>query len=233
MTGLSRFFCKDISDMSDRELLNLMYEKTAEYDITLEDIMELRKNNPGNPLYTELDSPQEFMIRYNALRALLNQDFNDVLEYVQKGLKVRDDSPYLYYIRGQAYTHLLRYDDAERDLKTATTLKDDYFRAHYELGVLYFNKAVYELHKKKESPDPKVLLEKCLDNKDIRKSIKSLEKAKKIEDKKPQTYDLLGRIYYFSNNMFLAKKNLKKAVEYGTKCSDTKDFITQIKSTNA
>ncbi|MBU0761454.1 MAG: hypothetical protein KKD39_00365 [Candidatus Altiarchaeota archaeon] len=197
--------------MADRKLLNHLYDLTEDINLSMEDIACLKNDNPKSMLYVDVTSEEEFKLRHHAMRCCLNRDFQTAIESSKTALGMNPDAAYLFYIRGKAYTSLCMWDEGIKDLQKAIELKPDYFRACLELGVLYFNKGLYE----KLGDKNKVKMGgKCIKlSGDFKKAEETLLKARDTDPTRPESYELLWRIYYFSGKQYLAKQNSEKAMK--------------------
>lgn len=66
----------------------------------------------------------------------------EALDYLSLAIKKVPDNHTFYFAQGSLYDKMERYSDAEKSYKKAIELKPDYFDANYNLGAIYYNKAV-------------------------------------------------------------------------------------------
>ena len=70
-------------------------------------------------------------------------NYQEAIEYYNKGLEARPDDSCLFNNRGLAYYSLEQYDKAVADYHRAIELKADFADAYYNRGLAYFRKGSY------------------------------------------------------------------------------------------
>jgi tetratricopeptide (TPR) repeat protein len=95
------------------------------------------------------------------------------------------------------YDKMNRFEDAERSYKACLEMKPDYFDASYNLGVLYFNKAVkiYE-EASKITDNAKYEVAKTDGDNMLMKAVPYMEKAHEIDPKDKSSLQTLKTIFY-------------------------------------
>ena len=79
-------------------------------------------------------------------------NYQEAINYYNKGLEAKPDDPCLFNNRGLAYYSLEQYDKAVADYTKAIELKPDFAEAYYNRGLAYFRKgSSYNLEPRKKA----------------------------------------------------------------------------------
>jgi tetratricopeptide (TPR) repeat protein len=133
------------------------------------------------------------LINYYLMRGLADE----ALEYLAIAKEDNPENISFYFAEGTLYDKLERFEDAKRSYEYCLELDPDYFNAQYNLGVLYYNKAVklyeeanlindiQEYNKAKEVADA-----------EITKALPYIERANEINPDDIETLKTLKTLYY-------------------------------------
>jgi tetratricopeptide (TPR) repeat protein len=195
------------SQKTDRELINRLFDLTGDATISMDDIRKLNSENPEKVIYENVESEEEFKLRHLALHMSLNRKFEKALDAADTAIQMNPNSAYTRYLRGSIYGNLCRWDEAIDEIKTALKLKHPYFRAQLELGILHFNKGIYEmtLENSKNKKIKKIRLVG-----EFKKAERQLKKAAEIDRCRQEPYEIMDWIYSLAGKPELAKINLEK-----------------------
>jgi tetratricopeptide (TPR) repeat protein len=101
------------------------------------------------------------------------------------------------FAEGSLYDKLGRFDEAEKSYKTCLEMKPDYFDATYNLGVLYFNKAV-KIYEEASKLTDNAAYEKAKTEGDnvLMQAVPYMEKASELDPKDKSSLETLKTIFY-------------------------------------
>jgi tetratricopeptide (TPR) repeat protein len=128
---------------------------------------------------------------------LLKGHADEALDYLAIAKEDDPENISFYFADGTLYDKLGRFDDAKRSYERCLELDENYFNAHYNLGVLYYNNAVklydeanlindiQEYEKVKEVADA-----------EIAKALPYIERAHEINPDDIETLKTLKTLYY-------------------------------------
>ncbi|NJK97642.1 MAG: tetratricopeptide repeat protein [Bacteroidales bacterium] len=132
---------------------------------------------------------------------LLRNEGEEALEYLKIAKENDPNNVSLLFAEGTIYDKLGRTDDAIASFQQCLDLKPDYFNANFNMGVIYFNKAVKIQEKCNEIEASKVKeYDACMEgHKDeLKKAIPYMEKAREVGDagQKCEALSTLKTLYY-------------------------------------
>ncbi len=146
---------------------------------------------------------------------LINDMSTEALEYLDIAIERTPDNFTYLFAQGSLYDKLKQYDKAEESYKKALEIKPDYFDANYNLGAIYFNKAVELFNSLSDIPiDKQKLYDKTLEDAkaQLRVAQPYLEKALEINDKDIDTITSLNELYV-RLNMYDKSKEMKAKLD--------------------
>jgi len=223
------FSCGENTDgLSDHELLEKVFEKTADIELSMEDIEDLRRQEPRRPLYIGVKNPAEFNLRHKALRAYLNDEYEKAEELSKKGLEMNPGSAYLHYILGAAKTNRCEHEEGIKELTRAVELNPKFSQAHVELAKAYFQRGIETTMEEQNLKTPQEALKRIGFTGDILIAEQYLINARDLTPTKPGAYDIIGRFYLCAGRPKLARQNLKEAIRYNTKLEDMTRLLDTI-----
>jgi tetratricopeptide (TPR) repeat protein len=128
-----------------------------------------------------------------------------LLDKLTKAIEADPEKEILYYNRGTIYQKKKDFAKAEQDYKKAIEIKDDYFDAYYNLGVMVFNQGVEIINKANDlKSDAAFNKEKARADGKFKEAVPYLEKARQLgtEDKAAKKFVLqsLKELYVRQNN---------------------------------
>lgn len=171
-------------------LVALLHEKLGNEDAYLETVREGRAAYP-----TDTD-----LIRMELNHYLQNDKFEEAEKNLQLAIEKDPDDPTLHFALGVVYDNLGKMDEAAEAYSNAISADANFFDALYNLGALYFNRAV-ELNKEaNESSDNKVYEQKREEaGKLFIKAEPFLDRARAIQPDDRNTMASLRQLYAFTN----------------------------------
>ena len=181
-------------ELSDSDLLRVVFEKTQDIQLTKEQIQELEILHPNKPLYHGIVDEEEFKCRHFALRYVLDCDYENVIKYCLRGLKINPRSAYLHFMLGRGYCGEKNYSMAINEFQKAIELRADFSRAYAELAITYFNRGFTEKMKKLDSEDPEKVMSEIELEGDFRKAEEMLEICEKIDPRFENKNHLLKQL---------------------------------------
>ncbi len=121
----------------------------------------------------------------------------EALEYLKIAVEKDNKNASLYFAQGTLYDELKEVDKAVTSYGKATSLKEDYFDAWYNLGALYNNQAADCIRKANETDDDAKYQElKNKADENFTLALEPLEKAHKLDETDKSTMLSLKQIYY-------------------------------------
>jgi tetratricopeptide (TPR) repeat protein len=99
------------------------------------------------------------------------------------------------FAEGTLYDKMGNFDEAEKAYKTCIEMKPDFFDATYNLGVLYFNKAV-KIYEEASKISDNTEFEKLQKQGDEKSAIPYMEKAHEIDPAERSSLETLKTIFY-------------------------------------
>ncbi len=130
---------------------------------------------------------------------LLSGQSEKALTYLQKAIEADPQNHSFYFAEGTLFDKMGRLEDSKAAYEKAIEIKPDYFDAWYNLGVLYYNKAV-EMSKAANDIPPRE--QKRYDEavkaalEQMAKALPFFEKAHEIDAAEKNTIMTLREIYY-------------------------------------
>jgi len=122
----------------------------------------------------------------------------EAIDYLDLAIKATPDNATYYFAKGSLYdNHFKDYTNATENYKMAIQLDANYFDPVYNMGALYFNKAVEiyeEAVKENDNNKYKILKEKS--DAKMKEALPYLEKAYELNNKDLPTVESLRNIYY-------------------------------------
>jgi tetratricopeptide (TPR) repeat protein len=128
---------------------------------------------------------------------LLSNQADEALQLLAKAKASDPENVSYTFAEGTLYDKMGRFDDAEKAYKTCLEMKSDFFDASYNLGVLYFNKAV-KIYEDASRISDNTEYEKIKTEGDemLEKSIPYMEKAHEIDQTDRSSLETLKTIFY-------------------------------------
>jgi tetratricopeptide (TPR) repeat protein len=122
---------------------------------------------------------------------------NEALELINKAKEQDPKNISFVFTEGTLYDKLGRYDDAEKAYKHCLEMNPEYFNANYNLGVLYYNKAVKLYEEASKATDNNVYTAKQAEaDEQLKLVVPYMEKSSQLDPKEKSTLDTLKTIYY-------------------------------------
>lgn len=128
---------------------------------------------------------------------IVAQKVEDALKYLNIAKEKEPNNPSFYFAEGTLYEKLNDFEKAEAAYRKATEIDPNSFNAWYNLGVLYYNKAVKifdEATNEKDDLKYNQLLEQG--NEVLKQCIPFLEQAHKIDPKEETCAKTLRGLYF-------------------------------------
>ncbi len=148
------------------------------------------------------------------LTLYIQQGKTDVLlDKLNKAIESSPDNELLHYTQGLVYKDKKMLDKAEASYKKVIELKPDHLDANYELGALYFNRAVEWNNKSGALPMSETKKMKEYDDKanaEFKKSIPYFEKVHELNPNELSVIQSLMKVYRITGDdaKFTAMKDL-------------------------
>jgi tetratricopeptide (TPR) repeat protein len=149
--------------------------------------------NEGFNRYPEHQSIMIELINYY----LVSNQAEEALALLAKA-KAGDPQNVSYlFAEGSLYDKMGRFDDAERTYKACSEMKPDFYDAYYNLGVIYFNRAV-KIYEEASKISDNTEFEKLQVQGDdmLKASIPYMQKASQINPEDRYSLETLRTIYY-------------------------------------
>ncbi|MFC2112683.1 tetratricopeptide repeat protein, partial [Bacteroidota bacterium] len=119
------------------------------------------------------------------------------MRYLQEAEKIAGDNPSIYFAKGTLFERLGDPDGALKAYEQALEADPEFFNAWFNIGALYFNKAVAMYDKANLLEDlDEYNKAKELADEELKKSVPPLEKAHEIDPKDKDCLLTLKTIYY-------------------------------------
>lgn len=170
--------------------LAMFHEKMGNNEKYMEVVQEGRQKYPGN---TDL-------IRMELNYYLQNNKFEEAENNLKLAIAEDPNDKALHFALGVVYDNLGRVDEASESYKKAIEIDANYFDALYNLGALYYNKAVELNQEANDSPDDKVYQQKRAEAAEFFKQAEPyLDRARALEPNDMNTLNSLRQLYAFTN----------------------------------
>ena len=119
------------------------------------------------------------------------------MKYLQEAEKLAGNNPSIYFAKGTLFERLGNPDGALEAYQQAIDVDPEFFNAWFNIGALYFNKAVAMYDKANTLEDLKEYNKaKELADEELKKSVSPLERAHEINPKDKDCLLTLKTIYY-------------------------------------
>lgn len=128
---------------------------------------------------------------------IVAQKVEDALKYLSIAKEKEPNNPSFYFAEGTLYEKLNNFENAEAAYRKATEIDPNSFNAWYNLGVLYYNKAVKIFDaatNEKDDAKYQQLLEQG--NEVLKQCIPFLEQARRIDPKEETCAKTLRGLYF-------------------------------------
>jgi tetratricopeptide (TPR) repeat protein len=154
---------------------------------------------------------------------LTNKDFERAKANLELAAEQDPTNEILWFSLGSVFDNLGNYDEAILAYKKAIDVKSDYFDANYNLGALYFNKAVLGINEANEMWKPRMTKAEAASQKKLEEDSKSmfvtarpyLESAFEVDPTDLETIRSLKDIYARTgeDDKFIQMNNLLKGAQ--------------------
>jgi tetratricopeptide (TPR) repeat protein len=154
---------------------------------------------------------------------LTNKDFERAKANLELAAEQDPTNEILWFSLGSVFDNLGNYDEAIIAYQKAIVVKSDYFDANYNLGALYFNKAVLGINEANEMWKPRMTRTEAANQKKLEEDSKSmfvtarpyLESAFQVDPADLETIRSLKDIYARTgeDDKFLQMNDLLKGVQ--------------------
>ena len=225
----------------------LCYEKADMTDMAIEryrDCADIKYQVPNvflfiSTLYRNSDNDEEALrvlqearVAYPREQSLIieelniyltNQDFERAKANLELAAEQDPTNEILWFSLGSVFDNLGNYDEAIIAYQKAIVVKSDYFDANYNLGALYFNKAVLGINEANEMWKPRMTRTEAANQKKLEEDSKSmfvtarpyLESAFQVEPTDLETIRSLKDIYARTgeDDKFLQMNDLLKGAQ--------------------
>ena len=122
---------------------------------------------------------------------------DEALEYLAIAKEDDPNNISFYFAEGTLYDKLDRFDDAKRSYEYCLELDENYFNAHYNLGVLYYNKAVKLYEEANLINDIQEYEQaKAVADEEVAKALPYIERAHEINPDDVESLRTLKTLYY-------------------------------------
>lgn len=142
--------------------------------------------------------PDDERILTTLINYYLSKEQNEeALAYLNAALEKEDSNPSYYNARGVLFDLSKEYDKAEADYLRALELREDYFEATLNLGVIYYNRAAEEMNAANDLTDNAAYQagrKKAEDT--FRKSLPFMERAHELRPDDVMVLETLKNLYY-------------------------------------
>ena len=128
---------------------------------------------------------------------LVSNQSEEALKLLAKAKTTDPENVSYPFAEGTLYDKMNNFDEAERAYKVCIEMKPDFFDATYNLGVLYFNKAV-KIYEEASKISDNTEYEKIKNEGDIMllKAVPYMEKANQIDPADRSSLETLKTIFY-------------------------------------
>ena len=225
----------------------LCYEKADMTDMAIEryrDCADIKYQVPNvflfiSTLYRNSDNDEEALKVLQEARAvypreqsliieelniyLTNKDFERAKANLELAAEQDPTNEILWFSLGSVFDNLGNYDEAIIAYQKAIVVKSDYFDANYNLGALYFNKAVLGINEANEMWKPRMTRTEAANQKKLEEDSKSmfvtarpyLESAFQVDPTDLETIRSLKDIYARTgeDDKFLQMNDLLKGAQ--------------------
>ena len=225
----------------------LCYEKANMTDMAIEryrDCADIKYQVPNvflfiSTLYRNSDNDEEALkvlqearVSYPREQSLIieelniyltNQDFERAKANLELAAEQDPTNEILWFSLGSVFDNLGNYDEAIIAYQKAIVVKSDYFDANYNLGALYFNKAVLGINEANEMWKPRMTRTEAANQKKLEEDSKSmfatarpyLESAFQVDPTDLETIRSLKDIYARTgeDDKFLQMNDLLKGAQ--------------------
>ena len=225
----------------------LCYEKADMTDMAIEryrDCADIKYQVPNvflfiSTLYRNSDNDEEALkvlqearVAYPREQSLIieelniyltNQDFERAKANLELAAEQDPTNEILWFSLGSVFDNLGNYEEAIIAYQKAIVVKSDYFDANYNLGALYFNKAVLGINEANEMWKPRMTRTEAANQKKLEEDSKSmfvtarpyLESAFQVEPTDLETIRSLKDIYARTgeDDKFLQMNDLLKGAQ--------------------
>ena len=225
----------------------LCYEKADMTDMAIEryrDCADIKYQVPNvflfiSTLYRNSDNDEEALKVLQEARAvypreqsliieelniyLTNKDFERAKANLELAAEQDPTNEILWFSLGSVFDNLGNYEEAIIAYQKAIVVKSDYFDANYNLGALYFNKAVLGINEANEMWKPRMTRTEAANQKKLEEDSKSmfvtarpyLESAFQVEPTDLETIRSLKDIYARTgeDDKFLQMNDLLKGAQ--------------------
>lgn len=154
---------------------------------------------------------------------LTNKDFERAKANLELAAEQDPTNEILWFSLGSVFDNLGNYDEAILAYQKAIDVKSDYFDANYNLGALYFNKAVLGINEANEMWKPRMTKAEAASQKKLEEDSKSmfvtarpyLESAFEVDPTDLETIRSLKDIYARTgeDDKFIQMNNLLKGAQ--------------------
>ncbi|PWE00062.1 tetratricopeptide repeat protein [Marinilabilia rubra] len=161
---------------------------------TMGDSTKMAENlQTGFEKYPEDDRLLTQLINYY----LETQQNEEAMSYLNQAVENDPSNPTYYYARGVLYDQSQKYDKAIEDYKKALEKDEAYFDALYNLGVIYYNKAIEQMNVANDETDhAKFKEEKTKADSLFKTSLPYMEKAHEVKPEERAVLESLKGLYY-------------------------------------
>ena len=225
----------------------LCYEKADMTDMAIEryrDCADIKYQVPNvflfiSTLYRNSDNDEEALkvlqearVSYPREQSLIieelniyltNKDFERAKANLELAAEQDPTNEILWFSLGSVFDNLGNYDEAILAYQNAIGVKSDYFDANYNLGALYFNKAVLGINEANEMWKPRMTRTEAANQKKLEEDSKSmfatarpyLESAFQVDPTDLETIRSLKDIYARTgeDDKFIQMNDLLKGVQ--------------------
>jgi tetratricopeptide (TPR) repeat protein len=225
----------------------LCYEKADMTDMAIEryrDCADIKYQVPNvflfiSTLYRNSDNDEEALrvlqearVAYPREQSLIieelniyltNQDFERAKANLELAAEQDPTNEILWFSLGSVFDNLGNYEEAIIAYQKAIVVKSDYFDANYNLGALYFNKAVLGINEANEMWKPRMTRTEAANQKKLEEDSKSmfvtarpyLESAFQVDPTDLETIRSLKDIYARTgeDDKFIQMNDLLKGVQ--------------------
>jgi len=121
--------------------------------------------------------------------------------YLNTAIQKDPTNPSFYYARAVLFDQSKKFEEAEVDYLKCISLDENYFNALYNLGVLYYNRAVENNNKANDLTDMKAFEKARAEaDKTFEKSLPFMERAHIVNPKELAVLESLKNLYYRFEN---------------------------------
>ncbi len=161
---------------------------------TMQDSTKMAENlQTGFEKYPEDDRLLTQLINYY----LETKQNDEAKAYLNQAIENDPDNPTYYYARGVLADQAKNYDEAIEDYKNALELDETYFDALYNLGVIYYNKAIEQMNVANDETDhAKFKAEKEKADSLFKTSLPFMERAHESKPEDVSVLESLKGLYY-------------------------------------